>query len=880
MKALQMAVPALFLLSLVATVSYALTEATPEELAAKIAAGRDAGETELTDLLLRQFATTYPGMALPHAEQTPDALPVGAAPSRVSGESNYYTVPPGNETVTGTATFNGPLANAERTYQLLIHDSLLTGLVGKNLTGLAWRLPASSTSPWPATDLVYTHYDVYLSGSVDPVNRSFTFTDNILGPQTRVRYDSLFIASSAYPSGRSPNDWGPEIAFDTTWTYTGGNLLIEIRHTSIGVTGRSNDANSTSTPGYGTAYSGTWTGSYTGTMGAQGNFSIVRLTYESAGLAGTYTIGEGGQFPGLDSAFATLMTEGVAGPVTFSLTDSAYAMPGSPRTGFQPAAANDGPDRVSSFDALIPWGDSPDTISALTLTGPIAGASSTNTITFSSAPGQNVVLRGNGAHLIRLLDASWIRFDGIGTGGTSLTFDNVSTGSGSGILLDGDSDHNIIRNTTIRCSPSSTALVMTIVGTGAPDSNLIEKNFIGRSFNAVFMINGTQPPLGDGNRIMNNTMGGPADTIVQAGVIVQNAANTVIAGNDISTIVRSTSGNVRGISLQTKHLGTQIYGNHVHGLLKWGTATGIVSGINANGAAGDTTHLKVYNNMVFDHDYASSIATGSIVGINVGVGIGDSIAFNSVEIAGSDVSAIVSSALTVGSAPADAGQVWRNNIGVNRRTPSGTGRAIAFLANSATAQFSTNYNDLFVPAQSGSHVGAVTTTNFTTLADWQGAGNDANSVSAMPEFVPPDLHIDSTMATPLSNAGTPLPGFTTDIDGQTRSQTAPDIGADEFQSTVGVSETADLPAQFALQQNFPNPFNPTTRIGFTVPATGRVTLTVYDILGNEVATLLNEEMERGEHAVSFNAAALASGTYFYRLQSGGQITTKKFLLLK
>ncbi|GMU95553.1 M14 family zinc carboxypeptidase [Ignavibacterium album] len=100
---------------------------------------------------------------------------------------------------------------------------------------------------------------------------------------------------------------------------------------------------------------------------------------------------------------------------------------------------------------------------------------------------------------------------------------------------------------------------------------------------------------------------------------------------------------------------------------------------------------------------------------------------------------------------------------------------------------------------------------------------------------------------------------------------------------------------FILEQNYPNPFNPTTKIRFTIPALTpslsqreRVILKVYDILGNEVATLVNEEKEPGYYEVEFNAEQLSSGIYFYRLQSGnpstgsGQsyIQTKKMILLR
>jgi len=189
----------------------------------------------------------------------------------------YQVVPPTYETTPGTATFLGPLANAQRTYQLLINESLLTPLVGKELQAFSMRIPVSATADWPAADVTYSNYDVYLSESVPPANRSLTFADNIVGPQKMVRSGALLIPANSYTFGNTPNNWGPEIMFDSLYLYSGGHLLVEIRHLGFTGTSRSTDALSTSTPGYLTDFSACWTGNYLGTSGAQGNFTIIRL---------------------------------------------------------------------------------------------------------------------------------------------------------------------------------------------------------------------------------------------------------------------------------------------------------------------------------------------------------------------------------------------------------------------------------------------------------------------------------------------------------------------------------------------------------------------------------------------------------------------------
>ena len=89
-----------------------------------------------------------------------------------------------------------------------------------------------------------------------------------------------------------------------------------------------------------------------------------------------------------------------------------------------------------------------------------------------------------------------------------------------------------------------------------------------------------------------------------------------------------------------------------------------------------------------------------------------------------------------------------------------------------------------------------------------------------------------------------------------------------------------LPSQFSLNQNYPNPFNPTTTISYQLSANSKVTLKIYDVLGNEVASLVNEEKPAGRYSVNFNGSKLASGVYFYRMQAGSIVETKKLILLK
>ncbi|MBI5726209.1 MAG: T9SS type A sorting domain-containing protein, partial [Ignavibacteriales bacterium] len=97
----------------------------------------------------------------------------------------------------------------------------------------------------------------------------------------------------------------------------------------------------------------------------------------------------------------------------------------------------------------------------------------------------------------------------------------------------------------------------------------------------------------------------------------------------------------------------------------------------------------------------------------------------------------------------------------------------------------------------------------------------------------------------------------------------------------GVEATPEIiPDTYSLLQNYPNPFNPATTIKFNIPVTGNVSLKVYDILGREVITLVDEVKTAGSYSISFNASKLSSGIYFYRMQSGKFTQVNKMVILK
>ena len=86
--------------------------------------------------------------------------------------------------------------------------------------------------------------------------------------------------------------------------------------------------------------------------------------------------------------------------------------------------------------------------------------------------------------------------------------------------------------------------------------------------------------------------------------------------------------------------------------------------------------------------------------------------------------------------------------------------------------------------------------------------------------------------------------------------------------------------RYDLSQNYPNPFNPTTNIKFTIPKSGHVSLKVFDIMGREMVSLINENLETGEYEVSLNGSNLNSGVYFYQLKAGNFVSTRRMMLIK
>ena len=167
-------------------------------------------------------------------------------------------------------------------------------------------------------------------------------------------------------------------------------------------------------------------------------------------------------------------------------------------------------------------------------------------------------------------------------------------------------------------------------------------------------------------------------------------------------------------------------------------------------------------------------------------------------------------------------------------------------------------------------------TSFTTLVTMNYTDLTTTTSCANSEFTP-------SAASDWKTKKVGLPVGTNKVNIEAVSAFGNDIWVDSIcvKLFVGVQPiSGDVPKVYSLSQNFPNPFNPSTRIEFALPKAGQVKLVVYNVLGAEVTTLINENLQTGYHTVSFNGTNLASGVYFYKLTAGDFTAVKKMLMIK
>jgi len=599
-------------------------------------------------------------------------------------------------------------------------------------------------------------------------------------------------------------------------------------------------------------------------------------------LTGDKIIGPGGDYTSLADAITALNTNGVSGTLTL-LVDADLTESGSSE------------------------------ISTVTLTGinflvikPNVGKTPTITFTAVATSGTS----GN----------SCLAISGTVTNVGNITIDGSNTASGTTrdmtfALNDGTNGRYVIRmtgetdNVTIKnlkfvaaaikpttASSSRTYGVQSFASAaGAADNFTITNCEIGSAtaafYYSIYKPDGGTTPYGSNLLISNN------DLFAQhKGLSVWGSDGTSNINDNNITVIGHPDGSyvqnsVNGIYCES-WLGTvNIFNNKIVSLNVKAlnqTALKALYGIivyNAGSPAGQTAN--VYNNFISNFAYEGDATTELSEVIGIAVDAADltvNVYYNTIYM--SNISTHPVYGIRVYD---DAGQLANimNNIVVNTVDQTNAYATYVDPIVNNCLQMS-DYNDLYVSG-ANANVGYYNGADYKALTDWGTAtSKDGNSISINPAdpfgaagqlTSLTDLHWVSKPVTAF--AGTPIVGFTTDIDGDTRSATSPYMGADEGDALTGVTqEDNNLPVDFSLEQNYPNPFNPSTVIRFSLKTEATTTLKIYDAVGKEIATLVNENLGAGSYTVNFSGTQLASGVYFYRINAGSFSETKQMVLIK
>jgi hypothetical protein len=476
--------------------------------------------------------------------------------------------------------------------------------------------------------------------------------------------------------------------------------------------------------------------------------------------AGTYSIGTGGYFPTIDSAFNKLSVDGIAGEVTLELIDELYTAP---------------TNQYGFF-----------------LNGPIPGAGPNSGVTIFPNFYTGSTVEGSGATTFTFLNTSYIKLMGYRSEGVFAihTLSNNMYSHNDGIIFQGNSDNNILSYLYI----INEDYIRGGVGIGlwgsstaqeACDSNLIQSNWIGSSGTGIYINTISSLKKAEGNIIRWNTIGSEGDSLIQAGIQAENAKNTIIENNYVENIRYYgnnvlISGPIFGINSYWGE-GDIIRNNIVHNIHASNNLYGS-NGIGLSGSAGQYgNNNSVYNNMVYDIRSSSSQPNSSVAGIQMWCQINPKIYYNSVYLSGTGSNPLGSAAFRIFTYGGNSSNVnLKNNILVNTRDESPY--CATAIYDYTAANLSSDYNDLYYEPNGNNCLVRIGNTDYLALADWQAQGKDLHSYDEMPHFISlNDLHIDETIPTYLESRGTPVVGIDIDFDGDTRNATTPDIGADEFE---------------------------------------------------------------------------------------------------
>jgi hypothetical protein len=552
---------------------------------------------------------------------------------------------------------------------------------------------------------------------------------------------------------------------------------------------------------------------------------------------GTYTIGAGGHFPTIDSAFNKLSIDGIAGEVTLELIDNLYTTP----TG-----------QYGFF-----------------LNGPIPGTGPNSRVTIKPALNKNVTIEGSNEEVVCCLNTSYVTFDGVGlTGTTTLTvyalFDPQFEWND---CLDfyNNSDQNIIQNIIFVCDDISRwgggANIWNFFSGSneSPDSNIVQYNLIKKGSVGVSIGGNNSPVRAIGNIINGNIIGSETDSLIAWGIFVWDSQNTIIENNTIQNLKIVRESMVSGINIYDGSSDI-IRNNIVHDLKANSGYTSV--GILLSGDVGYVGNNNlVYNNMVYDIQSTSTASDSRVAGIQMWQQNSPKIYYNTVYLSGNGTNHQGSAALYTYSWGTCANIDARDNILINTRAESPYCASAIYL-NSGSSFATSNYNDLYYEPNQYNCVVRIGSTDYQTLADWQATGKDLNSIFEMPNFIDPYLHIDPAIPTNIESHATPIAGIITDFDSDLRNVNTPDIGADEINGIVLPVELTSFTAE-ALDQKIILKWTTATELnnnGFEIQR--RVTESEFATIG----FVKGEGTTTNQKEYSYIDKELVDGKYLYRLK--------------
>jgi hypothetical protein len=557
-------------------------------------------------------------------------------------------------------------------------------------------------------------------------------------------------------------------------------------------------------------------------------------------LNGTFTVGTGGDYATLTAAANDYNAKQIVGPVVFELLDASYS------------TAETFP---ITFNQNI-------------------GANATNTLTISPASGVASVITGStltGIALIKFNGADYITFDGLNTGGSSLTVENTSTAASTAVFWVSSLGNaqgavgNSFKNMTIKAGSNSVTSTFGIfaggtsistTGTGSDNDDLtIQGNTFNKAYFAIYARGNASPNLLDNLNISNNIIGSSlaTDYILFRGIDIQNALVPTVSGNEIFNLQLATLFDNAAIDLGANVTDAVISKNKIWGLRSTSTSGYGTWGINIS--ATTTSNILITNNRIYDllTDGDGTSSQYNPFGIRITGGTNHKIYNNSINLTGSFTNATtadISAAIVITSSSV-TGLDIRNNIFANSII-GGTGTK-SYSIYAASGVVFTNINNNVYYTSGANSVFAYFGADKATFADWKASSlKDNFSFNTDPQFTSStDLHINSGLSQSyLESTGATLAAVTTDFDGDARpgpagstngGGTAYDIGADEFDGVPypAMTYTSSTLTQSNIAYVLPSSTN-NQIIGFEVVTSGvlnplELTQFSLDLTGTAVA---------------------------------------------